>query len=637
MAEKKGTGPVGTGLEAIPWTGEQRELIAALPQERLLVSAGPGTGKTAVTCGRVAFLIDRYKLEPGNIWIVSFTRTAVHELRGRINSYLRHAESSAGLRIATIDSHAWAIHSGFKEGANLTGSFDENIRQLIEMVKNHAGVFEYLSNIRHLFIDEAQDVIGLRCELMLELIHALPPECGVTVLTDDAQAIYGFSEESRGDRAGATLPEMIREYQDDLGFKEKNLSTIHRTEDAALQYLYGAGRNIVIKGRMKGSARLQQMHEFISGTNHGNVGQYKDDMAVLPESLHDAFLLFRRRGEALQASSYLGRRPHRIRMSGLPPAIFEWLGLLFWDWTQAEIGRDDFIARWRERITGSQTISVDDAWTNLVRICGISRARISVQKLAGRLGRGAPPSEFCRPDFGLPGPVVGTIHGSKGREAAEVRLYISALADDIGDDDAEAETRVLFVGASRAKERLLVGRGAARSSRYYRSPSGRAYTPYNYGSTPSKAGVEVGRERDIDAAGLVGTSLYANMKEALASQSRLSQLAGKLAGAEAINAGPQADFRYMLTCVDEVPGHLCFLSPSVRYDFRDIAKAIDEHVGAGKKNPPDKLKFLRVFGVRTLVLAPDDPVRETLHNPWRDSGFMLAPQVSGYTMAYFRY
>ncbi len=635
MAVKMPGESMTSGLEKLPWTPDQRALIKEPPEARLLVSAGPGTGKTAVTCGRAAYLIDRKGLEPGNIWIVSFTRTAVYELRERISSYLVSAEGAVGIRIATIDSHAWSIHSGFKEGVKLTGSYDENIRQLIGMIKSHEGIFEYLSSVRHLFIDEAQDVVGLRCELMLELINALPDECGVTVLTDDAQAIYGFSEDAKLDTVDMALPKAIREY---LNFDERVLSTIHRTEDEALQYLYGAGRSIVIKGRLGGLTRLKNMREFLSGANHGDVGAYADDMKGLPEDLQDAFLLFRRRGEALQASSYLGLRPHRLRMSALPPALHEWLGLLFWDWTQSEICFDDFRSRWSARVGGDPPITMDEAWQRLVRICGLSKQRISVQKLAGRLGRASPPIDLCRPDFGLPGPVVGTIHGSKGREAAEVRLYMSAApSEDMKDVEAEEETRVLFVGATRAKERLLIGRGASTKARYYRAPSGRAYTPYAYGKTPSRASVEVGRENDVDFAGLVGHRLYMEAKDAVAAQKRLAKLVGRIANAEAVKAGAQREYRYALTCLDVVPGHLCYLSPSIDRDMWEIAKAVDAYVKAGKKKPPDRLYYLRVFGVRTVVVAPDDPVRETLHAPWRDSGFLLAPQVIGYGMVYFRY
>ncbi len=46
----------------------------------MIVYAGPGMGKTAVACARVSELIDQ-NVEAGNIWMLSFTRTAVKNKR----------------------------------------------------------------------------------------------------------------------------------------------------------------------------------------------------------------------------------------------------------------------------------------------------------------------------------------------------------------------------------------------------------------------------------------------------------------------------------------------------------------------------------------------------------------------------
>jgi hypothetical protein len=109
------------------WTSEQLAVIEAPVAARLLVDAGPGTGKTATLCARIARLIDCAGLDPGEIWIISFTRTAVAEIRGRVSTYLREPSHAHGIRVATIDSHAWSMNVGFNEHAVLSGSFDDNI------------------------------------------------------------------------------------------------------------------------------------------------------------------------------------------------------------------------------------------------------------------------------------------------------------------------------------------------------------------------------------------------------------------------------------------------------------------------------------------------------------------------------
>ena len=126
--EEDGAVP-GSEFEVVPpasieWDESQWRVVDAPPEERLLVGAGPGTGKTAVACGRVSQLIEQYGLEPSRVWLISFTRTAVQEVRDRIAAYLEDASAAYAVKIATLDSHAWTIHSGFDEEARVLGSYE---------------------------------------------------------------------------------------------------------------------------------------------------------------------------------------------------------------------------------------------------------------------------------------------------------------------------------------------------------------------------------------------------------------------------------------------------------------------------------------------------------------------------------
>lgn len=56
------------------WDDNQLDVIKAGFDECILVDAGPGTGKTAVACARLAYLIEEEDLEPSNTWMISFTR-----------------------------------------------------------------------------------------------------------------------------------------------------------------------------------------------------------------------------------------------------------------------------------------------------------------------------------------------------------------------------------------------------------------------------------------------------------------------------------------------------------------------------------------------------------------------------------
>lgn len=623
--------------QPLPWTPEQNRVIEASPESRVLIDAGPGTGKTATACARIAWLLNHGGIEATEIWLFSFTRTAVHELRSRIASYLDNPGDVAALRIATIDSYAWAIHSGFDSQASLTGTFDDNIHRVITLVQKHEGVFSYLSTIRHLIVDEAQDVVGPRCELLLEIINALPAEAGVSVFSDEAQAIYGFAEESSHAGVDGTLPEKLREFMSDQ-FREHDLSQVHRTTDTRLLKVFRDGRKLIRSKTSSGATRLESVKELVKQTNHGMLGNYWDDIKQLAVDKTDTLLLFRRRGEALAASGSLGVQPHRLRMSGLPVCVHGWIAVLLWDWTKPDLDADDFERLWEERVGSAKDERAKKAWSVLIKAFGRSASRISMARLVTKLASGSPTYELTLPEFGYDGPIVSTIHGSKGREAADVRLYLPGTSpDDTADDQLDEEARVVFVGATRARAMLRIGSANSKSVARRLESSGRAFTPYPYknGKKEAKAAVEVGRMRDVDALGLVGRGLYGHVDEAREAQARVMGLKAGMAAAHAEATDESHDWRYRVNAEDG-GGHLCYLNPYLGYDLFDIAAFVEQYVHLGKKRPPRQLRYLRSFGVRTLAVSPDDPIREQLHAPWRDSGLIAAPMLAGYSMAYFR-
>src|SRR5690606_5276141 len=117
-----------------------------------------------------------------------------------------------------------------------------------------------------------------------------------------------------------------------------------------------------------------------------------------------------------------------------------------------------FTQLWNERVraTSLATCRSDEAWAHLVRIAGRTQSNVEMRLLRQRLGRKQPPAELCQSELGHRGPIVGTIHASKGRETDTVHLMLPDLGNRNVDQDEEA--RVVFVGATRGRSRLLVGR-----------------------------------------------------------------------------------------------------------------------------------------------------------------------------------
>lgn len=96
----------------------------------------------------------------------------------------------------------------------------------------------------------------------------------------------------------------------------------------------------------------------------------------------------------------------------------------------------------------------DDAWRRLVRLAGLRGDRIDLETLRDSLARAQPPLELVVPDHGAAGPIVGTIHAAKGRrrKRANVLLFLPPSGPKDGAPQTDEERRVLFVGATRAKQ-----------------------------------------------------------------------------------------------------------------------------------------------------------------------------------------
>lgn len=609
-----GTSPLSIASELLEEFVDdgQAELLSAPSAARILVDAPPGTGKTHAACQRVAALI-REGANPNRIWIVSFTRTAVFEVRNRIASALESAEA-ASVRIATLDSHAWSMQSGFSADAVLTGSHDKSIDDTLRLFRDNPEVADYLQRLEHLVIDEGQDIVGARAALTLAFIDAVGPDCGVTVFADEAQAIYAFSEEDSEGSSSSTLLEQLRS----KGFNSLKLNHVYRTQSPKLRSIFVDTRKHVLDRSLTVKQRSELVREDIIRLADASVGPIAE--LKLADLAADSLVLMRRRADVLERSAWNAGVLHRLRMSGLPPCPRPWLAAIFCDCREQFISRVAFEALWDSRIVDTiarNSPSKQVAWKLLVEVGGQDAETIDMNRVREVIGRTNPPILFCSPDFGDEGPILSTIHASKGREAAKVYLYLPPTGETF--EESDEETRVMFVGATRAREMLAVGES---NNQYATSTlSQRVWRRARKG----KVQLEVGRRNDILASGLVGRSAFPNQSAAMKAQ--LYWLENPVCNG--LRAKKEESLQWHFSILDDENERLGVLDQSFDDDLREIAQAL------GTWRTPYVLPHLRSIGIRSIVLRPDDPVLEDLYEPWRSSGFLFAPLLTGFTSGKF--
>jgi superfamily I DNA/RNA helicase len=414
-------------------TGEQRAVVDRPTDDKLSVTAGPGAGKTHTLVARIARLIEGDSdVASREMLSLSFSRAAVGELRRRIGG---RADRSSRVQSATFDSFATRIleRDGRSELDGL--GYDQRIELATTLLGDR--VPDDLAEIQHVFVDESQDLIGIRADFVLALLTATG--CGFTVFADDAQAIFDFTGEAT---AGPSFTERLDEtFTGSL--VHLRLLENHRTNDRQLLAISSLGDSI----RASDADRHSATTSFENVLRDLHAAGAVANVAPILQTARSTAILTRRNSEALAVSAalYDAGIPHRLRRRADDPVIGDWLSRL-------------------QNVDGLRRITISDledhssslpwdpsiTWSALCRVARPRRGVVNLDQAAEHLAGRTPPDELV--DSATSGVVVSTIHRAKGLEFDSVLL----VPFKFDTDTWLAELRVLYVGLTRARHDLML-------------------------------------------------------------------------------------------------------------------------------------------------------------------------------------
>ena len=629
-------------------TEEQKDIITQPCSSWQLVNALPGTGKTWTAYRRLAYLISEENIEPSTIWVMSFTKTAVRELSNRLED-LTHFNGSdgfsfspiAGLKVSTIDSHAGKIRYGFsKEEAKTIfgeGGFDTNISEATNTILSDDEISEgFFSRINHLLLDEAQDITGDRAIFISALMSRLKDSCGVTVLYDPAQSLYDIDWDAPKGEDTTLLSLEDKILEEDLlnKFTTKRLTINQRIEDSGLLRFIENNHNMVAYRSECSNEEFENVKQNISEVAHQNFANFDpSEILKLENEYKNSLVLFREKREVLKASEDSDFF-HRVRMGGMPSPVHPWLGILFWDFEGDSIDKEEFFNLWKSKSDNKilQELNASDSWEFLLKRAPLKKKFVDLYELRKILSNRSIDPEFINPDLGLWGPIFGTVHGSKGREANSV-AYFNDLGVPKDKTKRQESMKVLYVAASRPKNKLSLG------------PSFNMGPP---GKTLKKTGrrfirpkkeknwifMQVGIQNDYDQASLVNKNMYPE-DFALAMQKNLLDGVCKInnpANLSLYRLPKEKNFNYELRFDLQAKDFGWEKTPNLGQmnrnqfngDLLDILK---------KENINNKsivsLNNLKLIGLASGVLPPNDDRLSFIHKPFSRSGFWLYPVFLG--------
>ena len=329
-------------------------------------------------------------------------------------------------------------------------------------------------------------------------------------------------------------------------------------------------------------------------------------------------MLFRRRADVLRISGQLCDRGtrHRLRIGGLPRAGLPWISVLVNQlrtrdvWPRAT--RDAAGRAWSESCAGryvAREWTFDGAW-ELLREIGRDGSAVDLRVVVDRLATAQVPDEALIRELGPGGPVVGTVHASKGREADAVVVCVQERrADNSLVEQAAEEARVLYVAATRARDRLDIRKSPSLTCGY---ADGRAWH-----SIPSGIQVEVGRDGDLDP---TWAMLIEHGRRAAELQSQLASFTGTPMKVRVLAS--RADGWTRLVQLDRSDTMIGTLSRGSADELNELARS-RVHKWA------NFIAHLWWIDVVSATARPDDERVDRLPSPWKHTRTWLAPIVVG--------
>lgn len=432
-------------------TDAQVDIVERGSDERLLVTAPAGTGKTHVLLNRLVHLVEDEGLHGGDeLLVLSFSRAAVREIRRRLAS----VEGGAGyVRVVTFDSYAtWLLSLVDPVGAWVDQTYDDRIRACTKLLQTDEEACEEIERLGHVLVDEAQDLVGVRARLVLELLR----HCcsGFTLFGDPSQAIYGF--QVHDDEDGPTSQEFyasLREdFADDLDEVRLSKNFRARTQIA---------RSALDFGPMLSEADpdYEAVHELLREMVATELQTMPLDHVIdflprLAKQSRRVAVLCRNNGQALVISGELHAAgvDHRLQRRAVERAVGPWLAGVFALYPGHDVDRKQFLGL-VEASPLRPTLDPEEAWFALRRSVRADSKTVDLSKLAICVRGGSVVDELNEaPEATL---VVSTIHRAKGLEFDDV--FIADFDETFCDEEALAEeTRLLYVALTRARDTLAL-------------------------------------------------------------------------------------------------------------------------------------------------------------------------------------
>lgn len=417
----------------------QDTIIQAGPEEKLLVLAGPGTGKTYSLIEKLKYMVGSIRsIEADAILLLCYTNAAVKEIKERLKLEVetgKYSDDLAFVDIRTFDSFATLVLMHKGQDMNHM-NYDERIEAAIDQIRADPAILE---NFSHLIVDEVQDLVGPRARLVRTLLENLPEEAGFTLLGDHLQGIYDYQVRNTPEELSAQQLLKWVDTQYDANLKTIRLTINHRQSSTLMPFTVSSRKLLESEQNENVRKFLQQIKSLPS--------RGKSEKVAIPVGQDNVAILCRSNGEVLKISSALRARhiKHAVRRNNTPlhlPVLFadllnKWEGIMNQEqFNEFNAGEKLCTSEYGEKMFPC----LEAVQNNYLQNSKRSSSNINSIDLIKALSAGTPlPDEIYENDYTAV--VLSTIHQAKGREYDSVIMTCTNF-DGIAEEELMDEAKV---------------------------------------------------------------------------------------------------------------------------------------------------------------------------------------------------
>lgn len=461
MPEKK-TG-ITAGFESFV-VADQSNLIYADIGERVLVNAGPGTGKTWTLIEKIKYLMGLEDADPEGIMILCFSRAAVEVIEQRLRVAADSGEIGyeyANLDVRTFDSFctyviSWAMEvcpEMLPKGYSLEGQdYDARIITATDLLRKKKDI---LALYNHLIVDEVQDLVGCRAELVLQMLRVLPEECGFTLLGDACQALYDWQSDDNPDMMSSDkfYKQVFKEYpQISYWTFLENHRQSGTLSEIAIPY-----REAILTGTPE--LRNEIVGKILASVQNSSINLQRISRDEIEKFRAGGTLgiLTRTNGQALKISEFLRNAdiPHSLQKPASEANLQPWIANTLMNYPNETINESMFAPVFLVSNPGLSSEDAKEAWNALISTqIGEGKTRFEVAELLqGLLRNGRNKTLFVTSNPDIP-VTVSNIHRAKGREYDAVLVLEDVLSPQGASEEDVQEHKVRYVAITRPRRKL---------------------------------------------------------------------------------------------------------------------------------------------------------------------------------------